>query len=360
MKLRLNLSFFIALTILVLAAAWLASGQLGNTEDNLTSLNVNIENKSNIKRKKVQVRESVSFPYSPKIQVTGETHASRKIIARTEISGKVKQLSATRGKIITAGASILKLEDEDYPEKAKEAEARVKQREIEFTAANKLTKKGFRSETKYAESLANLQQARALKKKRQQDLANTEIVAPFEAVISDYFVEIGDVLKKGDPVAEMIDLEPILVKAFVSEKYRSSIQQGMTAHGLLIDGTKRAGKIRYISPVAKKSTRTFKVELEISNEGNKIAEGTTAELMIPLTPRAAHRISASFFSLTSNGDLGIKVVDQSDTVNFLPVKILGGSDKEIIVGGLPEKLRVITVGHGFVEPGDKVQTFKEN
>ena len=36
MKLRLNLSFFIALTILVLAAAWLASGQLGNKKDNLT------------------------------------------------------------------------------------------------------------------------------------------------------------------------------------------------------------------------------------------------------------------------------------------------------------------------------------
>ena len=47
MKLRLNLSFFIALTILILAAAWLASGQLGSKEDNLTNLNVNIENKSN-------------------------------------------------------------------------------------------------------------------------------------------------------------------------------------------------------------------------------------------------------------------------------------------------------------------------
>jgi len=46
--------------------------------------------------------------------------------------------------------------------------------------------------------------------------------------------------------------------------------------------------------------------------------------------------------------------------NFLPVKILGGSDKEIIVGGLPRKLRIITVGQGFVESGDKVLTFKEN
>ena len=64
----------------------------------------------------MQIRESISFPYSPKIQVTGETHASRKIIARTEIAGKVKQLNATKGKLIAAGASILKLEDEDYPE----------------------------------------------------------------------------------------------------------------------------------------------------------------------------------------------------------------------------------------------------
>ena len=48
MKLRLNLSFFIALTILILAGAWLASGQLGNKEDNLTNLNVNIENKSSM------------------------------------------------------------------------------------------------------------------------------------------------------------------------------------------------------------------------------------------------------------------------------------------------------------------------
>ena len=66
MKLRLNLSFFIALTILVLAVAWLASGQFGNTNDNLTNLNVNIENKSSIKRKKVQIRNLFRSPTAPK------------------------------------------------------------------------------------------------------------------------------------------------------------------------------------------------------------------------------------------------------------------------------------------------------
>ena len=47
-------------------------------------------------------------------------------------------------------------------------------------------------------------------------------------------------------------------------------------------------------------------------------------------------------------------------VDFLPVEILGGSDKEVVVGGLPQTLRVITVGQGFVQSGDKVQTFTEN
>ena len=107
MKLRLNLSFFIALTILVLAAAWLASGQLGNTNDNLTKLNVNIENKSSIKRKKVQIRESVSFPYSPKIQVTGETHASRKLLQGQRFPAKSNNLAQREVKLLLPGHLFL-------------------------------------------------------------------------------------------------------------------------------------------------------------------------------------------------------------------------------------------------------------
>ena len=80
--------------------------------------------------------------------MTGETQASREIVLRTQIAGKVKQINSKKGVLIAAGKSILQLEKEDYPDKVKEAEARVRQRELEFAAAKKLTKKGFRSETK--------------------------------------------------------------------------------------------------------------------------------------------------------------------------------------------------------------------
>ncbi|MEC9044652.1 MAG: efflux RND transporter periplasmic adaptor subunit [Pseudomonadota bacterium] len=360
MKLKFNSSFLIAATILALSAIWLLSGQFSSDPKKSNSFTGNVEDKTSLPPTKVRVLNSRAFSYKPKIQVTGETQASREIVLRTQIAGKVKQINSKKGVLIAAGKSILQLEKEDYPDKVKEAEARVRQRELEFAAAKKLTKKGFRSETKYAESLANLQQARAMQKKSRQNLINTDILSPFEAIISDYYVEKGDVLKKGDPVAHMIDLEPILIKAFISEKHRLVIKPGATAYGILMNGTKRTGKIRYISPIAEKNTRTFKVEMEIANEDKKFAEGITAELIIPLPSQPAHRISAALFSLTSNGEVGIKVVDGNDIVDFLPVEILGGSDKEVVVGGLPQTLRVITVGQGFVQSGDKVQTFTEN
>ena len=358
MKLKFSSSVFIAATILALAAIWLLSGQFSSDAKKSSGFTGNVEDKTNLAPTKVRVLHSSAFSYKPEIQVTGETQASREIVLRTQIAGKVKQINSNKGTLISAGKSIIKLEKEDYPDKVNEA--RVRQRELEFAAAKKLTKKGFRSETKYAESLANLQQARAMQKKSQQNLINTNILSPFEAIISDYYVEKGDVLKKGDPVAHMIDLEPILIKAFISEKHRLVIKPGAIAYGILMNGTKRTGKIRYISPIAEKHTRTFKVEMEIANEDKKFAEGITAELVIPLPSQPAHRISAALFSLTSNGELGIKVVDGNDFVDFLPVKILGGSDKEVVVGGLPQTLRVITVGQGFVQSGDKVQTFTEN
>ena len=43
----------------------------------------------------------------------------------------------------------------------KEAEARVKQRKIEFSAAKKLSIKGFKTETKFAAAFADLQEAKA-------------------------------------------------------------------------------------------------------------------------------------------------------------------------------------------------------
>ena len=96
-------------------------------------------------------------------------------------------------------------------------EALLNQRKKEYEVAEKLFKKGFRSEVKLSESRTNFENALALYEKSQVELNNTKILVPFDSTIEDSFVELGDYVKKGDKIAKIVDLDPILIKINVTE-----------------------------------------------------------------------------------------------------------------------------------------------
>ncbi|MBH69466.1 MAG: hypothetical protein CMM58_14015 [Rhodospirillaceae bacterium] len=356
---KINSSVLIAIFVALLAAGWLLSGQIGINGQS-SAKNPQYQKKQITKTEtKVQIRKSKAKEYTPTIRVTGETQSSREVTIRTQIPGKVLKTIAAPGDQLDTGTLIIQLEAEDWPERLEEAHARVKQRQLEFDAAQKLSIKGFKAETKYAAALANLAQAQAVAKRTQQNLSNTTIRAPFSGTLTSRFVEIGDVLKKGDPVAHVIDLQPAIISAFIAERHHTYLKKGQKAHARFSNGSKIPGIIRYISPVAQKSTRTFKVELEINNSSKRLVEGVTAELLIPLPSIATHKLSAALFSLGRSGEIGIKIIDNNNIVRFHAVKIVGSSRKEVFIAGLPDECNIIVVGQGFVQPGEKVNPFPE-
>jgi multidrug efflux system membrane fusion protein len=68
----------------------------------------------------------------------------------------------------------------------------------------------------------------------------------------------------------------------------------------------------------------------------------------------AHRISAASLVLADDGTVGIKAVDQGGIVRFHPARIVKAETGAVWLGGLPERLQVITTGQGFVAAGEKV------
>lgn len=351
----------ITASVLALAVAgWILSGQLGETPPPQAA-----EQKPAAAAKKerpltaVRTRRITAEDYASAILVTGQTEASRRITIRSQLDGRVKQVGAEKGKAVKRGQMIMAFDEEDWPARVEEAEARVKQRELEHSAATKLAKKGFQAETKLAEAFANLQASKRQLTRMLTDLRNTVIFAPFDSVMNERHVEIGDVLRKGDEIAELIDLDPILVTAHVSERDYLNLELGQTARAKLADGSEFPGVVRFVSSAADSNTRTFRVELEIPNPNSTLVAGVTAELTLPLPPIPAHRISAALFTLDSNGRLGLKTVDATDTVVFQPVRIVGGTDREVFVVGLPAIANVITVGQDFVVAGEKVAPVPE-
>lgn len=358
-------SIITAIILAVIGVGWIASGQFGGDEsaDAARGIDGPIASDGEKPEKapmRVRVADLEAVMRIERVDVTGRTEASRKVQIRAETEGQVREVLRQRGDTVAQGTPIARLRLDDRTAKLAEAKAALRQREIEFTAAQTLKEKGFRSETEQAAAQARLDAAQAVVEQMEIDIARTTFRAPFDGVIDAGHVELGDYVRVGDIAATVVDLDPVLVVGNVSERQVNSLAEGMPGTATLIDGTSLDGIIRFVAPVAEPTTRTYRVEMEIANPDGAIRDGITARMKVPVSEADAHFVTPSTLTLNDDGVVGVKLVTPDNRVAFEPVDIIADEPGGIWLGGLPRNIRLITVGQEFVLDGERVDPVPGN
>jgi len=346
--------------IAILIAGWLLSGQFGNSDDTNDERSAAIAKTTIAPQSKVRVRTQIAEEVTRTIIVNGKTAPARVVELSAETDGRVESIGAKRGANIDRNTVIVRLDERDRSARLAQAEATVRQREVEYEARARLKVESYVSEAQLQEGVALLEAARAELTRARLDLDYMQVRAPFDGALQARAVEIGDFLKVGDPIATFVDNRTIIVSANVSEFDARFVHVGMTAKAILATGEDVHGKIRYVAPVADEATRTFTVELEVDNRDGAIRAGGTAELHIPAESILAHRISPSLLTLDDAGNIGLKIINDSGKVEFVVADIALSSGDGIWVAGLPETVTIITVGQGFVTTGSVVDAIPES
>lgn len=350
----MNRSYLIAGALALAAAGWIASGQLGDTTGAL-GRKPPAELSTLDKVAKVRVRQLEGEEHIERLLLRGHTRAERIVDIKAEIDGPVKTMPPAKGTRVDKGELLAQIAEEDRPARLQEARALLKQREVEYGAARKLANKGYRAQTELAASEAALEAADAAVRRAEVDLDNLTVEAPYAGIIGTRHVEEGAFVKRGDDLLRLVDLDPILVVADVTERNIGHLKLGMPARVRLVTGTKLEGMVRYLAPVADPETRTFEIEIEIANPDYAIPDGITAEAILPIETRMAHLIPPAILTLSDEGQVGVRSIDQNNRVTFIPVEILGEEGGGVWVAGLPKTVTLITVGQEFVEEGQQVE-----
>ena len=184
------------------------------------------------------------------------------------------------------------------------------------------------------------------------ELNRTEVKAPFSGYL-EQIVKPGNFLERGQVCATIIQLNPITFIAEVPEFNINKVEPGQNVILSLITGEIVEGNLTFVSKSASDSTRTFKVESQVTNINGTIRDGITAEMTIKTKKLLAHQISPSILMLNDVGKLGLRSVKNS-IVEFHEVEILEDSETGIWITGIPESIELIVQGQGFVENGQKV------
>ncbi len=202
---------------------------------------------------------------------------------------------------------------------------------------------------------AGVQSAEARVASVERDIANLTITAPFAGLLESDAAELGSLLQPGAPCATLVQLDPIRLVGFVPELDVARIHTGVPAGGRLTDGTELHGTVSFVSRVSDPLTRTFRVEIEVANPGQKVSDGISVEMLIPSDGRRAHLLPQSALTLDDDGTLGVRLVSDAGTgtprAAFAPVELVRDTIEGVWVAGLPEEAAVIVVGQNYVTDG---------
>jgi len=242
----------------------------------------------------------------------------------------------------------------------REARAQLQSARSQQQAAESLRKKGLQSQVQLEQMQAQLASAGAQLDRIQRDIANTKIVAPFAGVVNSIPVEEGEMVDRGAFIAELVDNSGFIVTAQVAQQTLAQLTLGKNIDVKLITGELLPGKLTFISSLADSASRSFTVEAEVDNIEGKFAAGVSASLIVPIEQVEAVFLTPSALSLGDAGDLGVKTIDENQQVVFTPISLISSSLNGAWVTGIPDNSRVITLGQGFVKPGQKVDPVKTN
>jgi multidrug efflux system membrane fusion protein len=302
----------------------------------------------------VKVIRSLAQPYEAGVILQGRTVASRSVDLRAEVAGRVDKIVVDRGQPVNEGQEIIRLAVNDREARLAQARANLTQREMQAQAARELAKQSFQSQVKLAEAEAQLAQAKADVARFQLDLQNTRVKAPFDGKFDTRLVDEGALLNLGDKIGTVVDLDPIKVTAQLSERNVGEAKVDLPAKIVLSSGKTLEGKVSYLASVSDPNTRTFTIEVLAPNPDNAVLAGVAAQLRLPFGQNTAHRISPSVMTLSDEGKIGVKSVDDENKVRFWPVEILDDGPEGTWVAGLPDQLTLIVVGQEYVAVGQKV------
>ena len=339
--------YLLAILLSVLLIAWMVSG---------SAENASVTEKSDAQEQLIPSVEVTKYQPSiiqRSVELYGRTEPERSLSLSAEVEGRVEKILVDEGDVVQQGQVIVALALEDKLEQLAYAKALVKQREIEFQGAQSLSEKGLQGESLLAQARAGLVAAKASVKQWQVIIDKSQIRAPFAGSLDIRKIEVGSFVRKGDVLFNLVDLDPLIVNANVTENHIEKLTKQTNVDVKLVDGSTVPGRVRYIASVSDKGTNTFPIEIEIDNPTQKMKAGVSTELQVRFNNEQAIKVTPALLSLDSLGNLGVKtVVDH--TVVFNPIDMIKADKDGVWLGGFDGETDVITLGQGFVRPGDKV------
>ena len=340
----------LALMFAGLVLVWMLTGLLSNEPEQVAAKTNKAETLKTVQALAIEPENYTRF-----VEITGSTEPDQLVNLAARTESQVMEILKDRGEAVEKGQTLLMLDQEQRAETLEAAKLDLKRAQSLYNAASKLNQQGYRADNSLDVRRAELALAKEVLKRAENDLAYTKITSPIKGMIEDRMVEVGDYVKRGTVLYQVVSTGLYKVVAYVSQQDRSLINPGATAYATLANGQEVSGTITFIASHAENITRTYKVEIEVTS-ADPIPTGMSAKVRMPTRSTPAYLLPYAAMVLSDEGRLGAMILNADDTTQFVAINPLDDTGNGIYITGVgPGPVTAVVKGQSALVEGEKVQ-----
>ncbi len=226
------------------------------------------------------------------IQATGELLAVDEANVAAEVGGRITAMRVSEGAPVVAGDVVLEIDRERRElelanENAMVAAARseIAQESRELERIRSLFKSEAISQaqldaanTRLRTARARLASAEAKRGLAQLAVRNASVAAPFDGLVARRFVSAGDHVAEGEPLFDLVALDPIEVEFHLTERDSARVEVGDSVEVRVTPYPEQVftAIVHVVSPRIDPATRTLRVKARVENPERKLRPGLFA------------------------------------------------------------------------------------
>lgn len=292
--------------------------------------------------------------HAREIRISGVTGADKSAVLAARANGVIATLDITKGDAVAADQVVMTVDGAEVAAAVAEARATLAQRSQELEVAEKLFASGNTAELQLIKVRADKAAAEAALSQAEAASDRLNLRAPFAGLVDSVDAELGEWVQTGTPIATILALDPIVVRAEVSELDVGFVAVGNRATVRLVNGQSMDGTVRHVARNASEGTRTFPIEVALPNPDRTLPAGMTAEVSLFTRPERAVTIPRSIITLSDEGVIGLRVVGADNVARFAGVELIDDTAEGLVVKGVPEGVRIVVSGQDLVRDGETV------
>ena len=231
-------------------------------------------------KKKTNVRLKEIVPGSLKIQTTyvGSLLPNQRVLMRSQIDGVIENINFEEGDEITKDRRLIDISTKELQLKLKIAIADSNLANINIKRDEKLASSNLISSSQLDQTRTRAESARLNKELARISLKKSLISSPLDGTVKTRYVKVGEFVRKGDKLVEILDLSRVIVKVNIPELEILEIKIGQKVEiGLYImEEIIFSGEVKNIGLEADSNNRTFPVEIHVSNSERMLRPGMLA------------------------------------------------------------------------------------